>query len=91
MLLSLLAIRGSEPAPPGEHGQGSSGRVRGREREKLQISTSDLSFVRAFFAMLDVRLTKAITTEEWMSPEEYQALLVDVRELREVMDGTVDE
>lgn len=41
--------------------------------------------------MLDVRLTKAITTEEWMSPEEYQALLVDVRELREVMDGTVDE
>lgn len=87
MLLSLLAMTGSEPAPPGEHGQGSSGRVRGREREQMKFSSSDWNLMKAFLAQLDVRFSQAIREERWLEPQEHEAVLLDVQELRGVLDG----
>ena len=43
--------------------------------------------MKAFLAQLDVRFSQAIREERWLEPQEHEAVLLDVQELRGVLDG----
>lgn len=57
----------------------------------MKFSSSSLDFTRAVLAMLDVRLTDVTRGGPALEGRELEAMLSDVRTLREELNGTHEE